>query len=91
MNTITRRFTYNSSEVREICGRLTFRQVGTIYRILGSHRVMKLLNLFLLAFVTAAASLSIINITLSIVEKLVARARKRADALGKSLNQLVRD
>jgi uncharacterized protein DUF6364 len=32
-----------------------------------------------------------VNITLSIDEKLVARARKRADALGKSLNQLIRD
>lgn len=31
------------------------------------------------------------NITLSIDEQLVVRARKRADALGKSLNQLVRD
>ncbi len=31
------------------------------------------------------------NLTLSIDEQLVARARKRADALGKSLNQLVRD
>jgi Family of unknown function (DUF6364) len=33
----------------------------------------------------------LMNITLSIDEQLVARARKRADALGKSLNQLVRD
>ncbi len=32
-----------------------------------------------------------VNITLSIDERLVARARERADALGKSLNQLVRD
>jgi hypothetical protein len=31
------------------------------------------------------------NLTLSIDEQLVARARKRADALGKSLNQLIRD
>jgi hypothetical protein len=31
------------------------------------------------------------NITLSIDENIVARARKRAEALGKSLNQLVRD
>ncbi len=31
------------------------------------------------------------NITLSVDEQLVARARKRADALGKSLNQLIRD
>jgi len=31
------------------------------------------------------------NITLSIEEQLVERARKRAKALGKSLNQLVRD
>jgi hypothetical protein len=31
------------------------------------------------------------NVTLSIDEQLVARARKKADALGKSLNQLVRD
>lgn len=32
-----------------------------------------------------------VNITLSVDEQLVARARKKADALGKSLNQLVRD
>jgi hypothetical protein len=32
-----------------------------------------------------------VNITLSIEEQIVERARKRADALGKSLNQLVRD
>ena len=32
-----------------------------------------------------------VNITLSIDEHVVARARKKADALGKSLNQLVRD
>ena len=31
------------------------------------------------------------NITLSIDEQLVARARKKAEALGKSLNQLIRD
>jgi hypothetical protein len=31
------------------------------------------------------------NITLSIDEQLVARARKRADALGKSLNQMICD
>jgi len=31
------------------------------------------------------------NLTLSVDEKLVAEARKKADALGKSLNQLVRD
>ncbi len=31
------------------------------------------------------------NVTLSIDEHLVARARKKADALGKSLNQLIRD
>jgi Family of unknown function (DUF6364) len=31
------------------------------------------------------------NVTLSVDEQLVARARKRADALGKSLNQLIRD
>jgi hypothetical protein len=31
------------------------------------------------------------NITLSVDEQLVARARKRANALGKSLNQLIRD
>jgi hypothetical protein len=31
------------------------------------------------------------NVTLSIGEQLVARARKKAEALGKSLNQLVRD
>jgi hypothetical protein len=32
-----------------------------------------------------------VNITLSIDEQLAARARKRAAALGKSLNQLIRD
>ena len=31
------------------------------------------------------------NVTLSIDEQILARARKRADALGKSLNQLIRD
>jgi hypothetical protein len=31
------------------------------------------------------------NLTLSIDEQLVARARKKAEALGKSLNQLIRD
>ncbi len=31
------------------------------------------------------------NLTLSIDEQLVERARQRADALGKSLNQLIRD
>lgn len=31
------------------------------------------------------------NVTLSIDEQLVERARKRAAALGKSLNQLIRD
>jgi hypothetical protein len=31
------------------------------------------------------------NVTLSIDEQLVARARKKAEALGKSLNQLVRE
>ena len=32
-----------------------------------------------------------VNITLSIDDHLVARARKKAEALGKSLNQLIRD
>ena len=32
-----------------------------------------------------------VNITLSIDEKLVALARKKANAVGKSLNQLIRD
>jgi hypothetical protein len=32
-----------------------------------------------------------VNVTLSIDEQLVARARKKAEALGKSLNQLIRD
>jgi hypothetical protein len=31
------------------------------------------------------------NVTLSIDEQLVTRARKKAEALGKSLNQLIRD
>lgn len=31
------------------------------------------------------------NVTLSIDEQVVARARKKAEALGKSLNQLIRD
>ena len=31
------------------------------------------------------------NVTLSVDERLVARARKKAEALGKSLNQLIRD
>jgi len=31
------------------------------------------------------------NITLCVDDRLVARARKRADALGKTLNQLIRD
>ena len=31
------------------------------------------------------------NVTLSIDKQTVARARKKADALGKSLNQLIRD
>jgi replicative DNA helicase len=31
------------------------------------------------------------NVTLSIDEQLVARARKKAEALGKSLNQMIRD
>jgi hypothetical protein len=33
----------------------------------------------------------LMNVTLSIDEQTVARARKKADALGKSLNQLIRD
>jgi Family of unknown function (DUF6364) len=32
-----------------------------------------------------------VNVTLSIDEQIVERARKKADALGKSLNQLIRD
>ena len=32
-----------------------------------------------------------VNVTLSIDEQLIARARKKAEALGKSLNQLIRD
>jgi hypothetical protein len=31
------------------------------------------------------------NVTLSLDDQLVARARKKAEALGKSLNQLIRD
>jgi len=31
------------------------------------------------------------NVTLSIDQKIVERARKKADALGKSLNELIRD
>lgn len=31
------------------------------------------------------------NVTLSIDEQVVARARKKAESLGKSLNQLIRD
>jgi hypothetical protein len=31
------------------------------------------------------------NVTLSIDEQLVTRARKKAEALGKSLNQMIRD
>jgi hypothetical protein len=31
------------------------------------------------------------NLTLSIDEQVVSRARKKADALGKSLNQMIRD
>lgn len=31
------------------------------------------------------------NLTLSVNEQIVARARRKADALGKSLNQLIRD
>jgi hypothetical protein len=31
------------------------------------------------------------NVTLSIDDQLVARARKKAEALGKSLNQFIRD
>ena len=33
----------------------------------------------------------LVNITLSIEDQLVARARKKAEALGKSLNQMIRD
>jgi Family of unknown function (DUF6364) len=32
-----------------------------------------------------------VNVTLSIDDQLVTRARKKAEALGKSLNQLIRD
>jgi hypothetical protein len=31
------------------------------------------------------------NVTLSVDDQLVARARKKAEAMGKSLNQLIRD
>jgi hypothetical protein len=33
----------------------------------------------------------LVNLTLSVDEQTVARARKKAQALGKSLNQLIRD
>jgi hypothetical protein len=33
----------------------------------------------------------LMNVTLSIDEQTIARARKKAEALGKSLNQLIRD
>jgi len=33
----------------------------------------------------------LVNVTLSIDEHLVSRARKRAESLGKSLNQMIRD
>ena len=33
----------------------------------------------------------VVNITLSVDERLVRRARKKAEAMGKSLNQLVRE
>lgn len=33
----------------------------------------------------------LINVTLSIDDQLVGRARKKAEAMGKSLNQLIRD
>jgi hypothetical protein len=33
----------------------------------------------------------VMNVTLSVDEQVIARARKKADALGKSLNQLIRD
>lgn len=33
----------------------------------------------------------LMNLTLSIDERVVSRARKKAEALGKSLNQLIRD
>ena len=32
-----------------------------------------------------------VNVTLSIDEQLVSRARKKAESLGKSLNQMIRD
>jgi hypothetical protein len=40
---------------------------------------------------TCAHILCSMNVTLSIDEQLIAPARKKADALGKSLNQLIRD
>src|SRR5207302_2067780 len=40
---------------------------------------------------TCARIMCQMNVTLSIDEQLVARARKKAEALGKSLNQLIRD
>lgn len=33
----------------------------------------------------------LVNLTLSIDDQLVARARKKAESLGKSLNQMIRD
>jgi hypothetical protein len=33
----------------------------------------------------------LVNLTLSVDDQLVSRARKKAEALGKSLNQLIRD
>ena len=33
----------------------------------------------------------LVNLTLSIDEQLVSRARKKAESLGKSLNQMIRD
>ena len=33
----------------------------------------------------------LMNVTLSVDEQLLGRARKKAEALGKSLNQLIRD
>ena len=41
--------------------------------------------------VTSANHTVFMNVTLSIDEQVVARARKKAAALGKSLNQLIRD
>lgn len=40
---------------------------------------------------TCARILCSVNLTLSIDEQIVSQARKRAGALGKSLNQLIRD